>query len=242
MLNPEEKLHLLALLEQRERIIAHTKIDQYYPDHGALRRELYPKHLEFFAAGAEHRERCFLAANRVVKTEGVGAYETSLHLTGHYPEWWKGRRFDRPISAWAAGDTSKTTRDIIQRKLLGKYGEFGTGMIPGECFLHSTPKPGIPEAVEMVHVKHVAGGKSTITLKSYDQRREAFQGTEQDLIWLDEECDREIYTECLMRTMTTDGLIILTFTPLLGMTDIVRDFLQMGSEDNEQIPSHGDVG
>ena len=50
--------------------------------------------------------------------------------------------------------------------------------------------------------------------------------TNRDLIWLDEEADREIYVECLLRTMATNGIVMLTFTPLLGVTDIVRDFLE----------------
>src|SRR6267142_7227349 len=94
-LKPEKKLELLALLKKREQIVNHNRIDTFYPEAGPLRRELYPRHLEFFAAGAMHRERMFLAANRVGKTEGVGAYETTLHLTGRYPAWWQGRRFDK---------------------------------------------------------------------------------------------------------------------------------------------------
>jgi len=65
-----------------------------------------------------------------------------------------------------------------------------------------------------------------LILKSYDQGRETFQGTNRDLIWLDEEADREIYVESLLRTMTTNGILLLTFTPLMGLTDIVRDFLE----------------
>jgi phage terminase large subunit-like protein len=76
-----------------------------------------------------------------------------------------------------------------------------------------------------VYVKHVSGGTSELILKSYDQGREAFQGTNRDLVWLDEEAERHIYVECLLRTMTTNGMLILTFTPLQGMTDICRDFL-----------------
>lgn len=76
------KAQLAAELQARER---ENHIDWFYPDTGPLRRELYPKHLEFFGAGAVHRERCMLAANRVGKTEGVGGYETVLHLTGEYP-------------------------------------------------------------------------------------------------------------------------------------------------------------
>ncbi len=174
-----------------------------------------------------------MAANRVGKTEGVGAYETTLHLTGEYPKWWNGRRFRGPISAWASGQTSKTTRDIIQSALLGPYGKFGTGMIPGDMLISTTPKAGIPEAIETIYVRHASGDRSDITLKSYDQGQEAFYGTRKELIWLDEECDRAIYTECLLRTMATvpgdpNGLMIFTFTPLYGLTDIVKDFLGMG--------------
>jgi hypothetical protein len=32
----------------------YRKLFTYYPDHGPLRRELYPRHLAFFAAGGAH--------------------------------------------------------------------------------------------------------------------------------------------------------------------------------------------
>lgn len=220
-------LHLAELKHERELETKRSRIDLFYPDTGPLRRELYPKHLEFFRAGSEYRERLFLAANRVGKTEGVGAYESALHLTGEYPDWWDGRRFGKPISAWAAGDTSKTTRDIIQNKLLGPVTALGTGMVRGSRLVRTTAKPGVPDAIETAYVRHVTGGLSEIGFKSYDQGRISFQGTERDLIWLDEESDRAIYVESLMRTMTTNGLLILTFTPLQGLTDIVRDFLKL---------------
>ena len=40
------------------------------------------------------------------------------------------------------------------------------------------------------------------------------------------------YVESLLRTMTTNGLVLLTFTPLNGMTDICRDFLERHDSDN----------
>jgi len=226
LLKPEELEEALQLLEEMERLALENRIDSFYPDHGPLRRELYPRHLEFFAAGVTHRERCFLAANRVGKTEGVGAYELTLHLTGRYPAWWNGRRFTHPVDAWAAGDTSKTVhKEILQPKLLGKPGHHGTGMLPGDSILRSVSKPGVPEAVETVYVEHASGGESVLTFKSYEQGRESFQGSEKHVIWLDEECPKPIYVECLMRTMTTNGLILLTFTPLQGMTELIKDFL-----------------
>lgn len=190
----------------------------------------YPKHLACMKAGAEHRERLMIAANRVGKTQ-MAAYEGALHLTGLYDEyapWWEGRRFPSAIKMWAAGDTGKTARDILQVALLGPHGQPGTGMIPGHLIERVTSKAGLPDAVESIYVKHVSGTLSVVQLKSYDQRREAFQGTAQDVIWLDEEPPEDIYTECLLRTMTTDGLILLTFTPLMGLTPLVLSFLPGG--------------
>lgn len=215
----------MALLQERERRKNQNKIDQYYPGEGPLRRELYAKHLEFFEAGASYRERCFMAANRIGKTEGAGGYETTLHLTGLYPDWWEGRRFDEPVSWWAAGKTNETTRDIIQSKLLGPKEARGTGLIPGKLILGTTPKTGIPDAVDTIKVKHVSGGISTCGLKSYKQGRDGFEGTEKHGIWLDEEPPLDIYGECLIRTATTNGIVYITFTPLEGMSETVMSFL-----------------
>lgn len=218
----EEIESLEALAERHER----SKVFGYYPDSGPLRRELYAKHMEFFRAGTEHRERCMMAGNRVGKTEGAGGYEATLHLTGLYPDWWEGKRFDRPINALVAGDTGTTTRDVIQRKLCGAEGRLGTGLIPHSHLGDTTAKSGIPGAYDIVRVKHeISGEWSTLQFRSYDQKRDAFQGTERELIWLDEEPPKDIYDECLLRTMTTGGIVICTFTPLKGLSDVALSYL-----------------
>jgi phage terminase large subunit-like protein len=219
---------LLKLKAEQTKRRQENHIDYFYPDAGPLRRELYRKHLEFFRAGIEYRERCMLAANRVGKTEGVGGYETTLHLTGDYPEWWEGRRFDHPIEAWAAGDTSQTVRDIIQAKLLGPFGSHGTGLIRKRNIIRTTSRQGIPDAIQDIYIRHKSGGTSSLTLKSYDQRRESFQGTSKHVVWLDEEPNMGVYSECLLRTMTMNGMIICTFTPLLGLSDVVMSYLPGG--------------
>jgi phage terminase large subunit-like protein len=238
-LTPEQKRELHALLEEKERRRRERKLFTYYPDQGPLRRELYQKHLQFFRAGARYTERLFLAANRIGKTEGAGGYEMTLHLTGLYPSWWEGKRFDRPISAWAAGDTGKTVRDIIQEKLWGKFLEPGTGLIPKECIHDRSLKQGISDAIDTVYIKHASGGVSTLVLKSYDQRRESCHGTKSDVLWLDEEPPLDIYTECLLRTTDTSGgddmgSLMLTFTPLMGMSETVMAFLPGGQVGDHQ--------
>ena len=234
------QVELALLLEEQARRQSRTARARFFPDTGPLRRARYPKHLEFFRAGltpagAFRLCRLFMGANKIGKTESTGGYELSYHLTGGYPAWWEGARFDHPVRAWAAGDTGKTTRDILQQKLLGDFGHFGTGLIPGEALLSTSPKAGLPEAVELIHVRHVSGGESSLTLKSYDQKREAFQGTGIDVILLDEEPPLAIHTECLLRCTPIEGsrnprggMVLLTFTPLMGMSETVLDYLPDG--------------
>ena len=237
LLSPQARTLLLAKVrERREFIETGNKLTAYYPEADTVWRDQtfhsrhkYPKHLEFFAAGKDHRERCARCANRVGKTEGMGGYEMALHLTGRYPDWWEGRRFDHAINAWAAGKTHDQTRDIIQAKLLGPKENLGTGLIPRETIVGKPPsKPGVPDAFELVNVRHVSGGTSLLGLKSYAEKRDGFEGTEQHVIWLDEEPPMDIYGECLVRTMTTDGIVMLTFTPLDGFSQVVLSFMEDG--------------
>lgn len=218
--------YLLALQEKRDRI-KYNKLSTLFPDTGPLRRELYRKHLAFFEAGKEHKERLFLAANRAGKSE-AGGYETVLHLTGLYPDWWNGYRFDRQIKAMAAGDTGATTRDILQAKMLGNYDDQGTGMIPRDRLVKEgfARKSGIPNAYEQIAVRHVKGWTNYLWLRSYEQGRKVFQGFEQDLIWLDEEVPKDVYDEALIRTMTTQGLVMMTYTPIMGMTELTMAFMK----------------
>lgn len=217
----------LQQIDQAIRYQQQNLIKLYFPDLGPYRRELYPRHLEFFGAGRDHKERAFIAGNRVGKTD-AGAYETTLHLTGDYPEWWQGKRFFRPTKCWAAGDTNKTVREVLQEKMLGKPGNHGTGMIPFASLLKVTTKQGIAEAVDTVYVRHASGGHSALKFKSYQEGRESFQADAVDFVWLDEEPGESIYDEALTRTMTTSGSVILTFTPINGLTTVVLRFLPGG--------------
>ncbi len=182
-----------------------------------------PKHKLFFEAGKNYYERVFAASNRTGKSLS-GAFETACHATGLYPFWWNGRVFDRPTKIWACGADAKSTRDTAQKELLGPIGSWGTGMIPAELLGKCSMLAGVPQGVDFIEVKHVSGGKSVIAFKNYAQDIKAFYGTAMDVIWLDEECPENIYNECLIRTMTTEGIVFVTFTPLHGLTPLVVKF------------------
>jgi phage terminase large subunit-like protein len=212
-------INLKDILDEQQRR-KYNKLAYFFPEKGAHRRELYPKHLEFIKSTADFRESCFMAANRVGKSE-TGAFAVAVWLTGLYPEWWQGKKFKGAINCLAAGETGKLVRDSLQRKLLGDPSDIGSGLIPKDHIIEVRPKAGIPDAVDTVRIKHILGGESVLQFQSYDQGRTAFQATERDVVWEDEEPPADVHNEALIRTMTTGGIVMLTFTPLKGMSETV---------------------
>lgn len=170
-----------------------------------------------------------MAGNQLGKTLSAGA-ETAIHATGRYPDWWVGKVFNTPIDAWVSGVTGESTRDNPQRWLYGPLGAPGTGMVPKDAIKDVSPRRGLADAMDTMIVRHGGGGDvqagdSQIGFKSYDQGREKWQGPTKHLIWYDEEPPLDIYTEGLTRTNVGLNPVFLTFTPLQGMSDVVKRFL-----------------
>lgn len=176
----------------------------------------------------------YLSAGVVNHNSVAGSHELAMHATGVYPDSWPGRRYDRPILAWTGSPSSESSREIIQAALLGteeldtSHPDFGTGAIPRELIIKTTKRQaGIRDVADQIYVRHVSGGQSRIVLKTSEQGRRVWQGKKCDLVWMDEEMPLDIYSEAVTRTMAvSDGMIMTTFTPLLGMTEVVRRFLE----------------
>ena len=198
--NAHDKQRMLAILREIEEREKFGGVNRWFVPNTAYSIDNLPKHKAFFEAGAKYDERLFCAGNRVGKSI-AGAYETAVHLTGEYPDWWKGRVFDAPISAWACGKTSKVTRDTVQKELLGNN-EVGSGMIPKNLILKAWSKPGTPRAIDSVEIRHVSGGVSTLSFKSYEEGVQSFYGTA-----------REVCVTPDVEVMTSDGW---TNTPTKG--------------------------
>lgn len=166
-----------------------------------------------------------------------GAMHTAFHLTGRYPDWYIGRRFDEPINMWAGGVTAPTVRDTIQKLLFGDLGQLGTGCVPEEYIIKDSVvnARGVPGAIDRISVKHISGGRSTIAFKNYEQGREKWQSSTLHAIWFDEEPDADLYIEGLARTNATEGVVWMTFTPLQGMSHVVRRFLNEDSPDRSVV-------
>ncbi len=209
------ELELERELRRRER---YNKIDYYDP---------YPYQLDFHNTGAGSNQRLLMAANRIGKSY-CGSAEMSYHCTGLYPEWWKGRRYRQPVVAWAGGVSNETTRDIVQFELLGSPDDpeaWGSGAIPKSCIVKSERKPGVPNAKSVALIKHASGGNSSLFFKAYEMQVEKWQGRSVDVIWLDEEPSRDIYSQAVTRTLDRRGMVYMTFTPEAGMTETVASFM-----------------
>ena len=177
--------------------------------------------------GTLARQRLLMAANKTGKTF-CGAAEMAYHLTGVYPSWWKGYRFHGPIKAWAAGNTTANTRDIVQAELFGEPGDdedFGHGAIPKDKIVRWDRQPGIPNAISTVTIKHKSGRNSKVFMKSYEQGKQAWMGKAIDVIWMDEEPPQDIYSQALRASLKGGGLTFMTFTPESGMTNVVAQFM-----------------
>lgn len=198
--------------------------------------EPYPTQMEFIAASADHYELMLSGGNGVGKTE-LGAFIMACHLTGEYPEWWPGRRWQQPIEAWACGSAGGQMIDTVQLKLFGRMGElYGSGMIPKRSLVgnpvmsrHATG------LISSAQVRHKSGGLSRITQMAYSQDVLDWQGPRNDLNWYDEEPPLKHHSEGQARLTGRNGLSYLTFTPMAGPTDVVRRFTDDDSADRARF-------
>ena len=217
---------LMRLLQEKESRTKYNKID-------AWSNSTYKWQQDLANSTKEHAQILAMCANQIGKTT-TGAYITACHLTGKYPSWWKGHKFKKPIKAWACGVSTETTRDILQANLVGDPGnekEQGAGFIPKIDIVSTTRKPQVPNAVQTVLVKHHdidtgrENGVSRLDFKAYEQGEAKYMGRPMDWIWLDEQPDSGIYTQCITRTVATNGIVMMTFTPEDGVTSVIHQFM-----------------
>ena len=224
---------IATLTAEKTRRLTENKLAYYKP---------YPKQIDFHAAGLTHRERLLMAGNQLGKTL-AGGFEAAMHATGRYPEWWTGRRFDGPVVGWACGETGEVVRDTVQKVLVGRSGDHGTGAIPKDAIADLVTARGIADLLDTIKVQHVSGGISIIGLKTYASGREKFQGETLDFVWFDEEPPADIYTEGLTRTNIGAKPVWMTFTPLQGVSTVVKRFLHERSADRfKTVMTIDDVG
>lgn len=110
----------------------------------------------------------------------------------------------RPLKVWVVPQTDEKALSVWEPRLKEMFGgmEFTYVASPHRVFTWRDPQ-----------------GGGTLWLKSQEQGLKAFESDEVDLILFDEEPeDRRIVTSAKTRFATTNGVLVFTYTPLLGMT------------------------
>jgi hypothetical protein len=182
---------------------------------------------KFFELGKGFSRRGMIAANRAGKTI-ASTFETAYHLTGVYPDNWKGMKWDKPIICMCAGESWEQVAKTLQSKLMGcddikQSYKLGSGSIPRENIDAKSIRTDGANVLA-VEVWHISGGKSKLYFSNYTQQVRHLQGFELDLVVLDEQPPDEIFSELVVRTASRNGQVICSFTPLKGMSGLVRKF------------------
>lgn len=210
----EEGLAILEALEAKRR---EDNFIKYW--------EAFPKQKEIFQLWTpEVKTFGILGGNRSAKTE-TGAFITLAWALGkdyfRNEKTWEYVK-DLPIpekknvNMWVVGLDFPTLRDVIFReKFLA--GRNHPGLLPKDKKIIK-----VNEADLQIFVEY-NGRKAVITGKSAESGREKFQSASVDLIWFDEECEKEIADEGYQRTVDCAGKILLTLTPLIDIASGVRE-------------------
>ena len=187
----------------------------------------FPYQQKFFETGKDYPRRGLIASNRSGKTV-CSTIETAYHLTGRYPKGWKGRIFEGSILCMCSGESWSQVAKTLQAKLLGcddakqEY-KLGTGAIPRDCIDEKSIRTDGANILSC-EIFNAFGGKSKVFFSNYTQQVKDLQGFELDLVVLDEQPPDDTFSELVTRTAARKGMVICSFTPLKGMSGLVRKF------------------
>lgn len=193
----------------------------------------YEYQKRFIRAGTSYKQRLMRSGNQTGKTFGA-AFEFAYHITGLYPDDWEGERVEgKGHTFWCVGIDLDQTARVIQKALFGTpdirlEAEIGSGSIPLDHIdIPSFIKDGA--RLTSCRIKSVNGGYNTLQFFGAAQGQERMMGSTVKGVWIDEEPKHNsmaIYSQCLTRTITTDGFIMMTATPEQGFTPLQRMFAE----------------
>ena len=223
VLTDAELLAALSKVAETNRL--YEWFDEKYP---------YPWQREFFAAGAWASQRCLVCANGVGKSATICA-ELAMHVTGRYPPWWKGIRFDYGgWECWIGSIDNDMQKRGPQRALLGReLDSVGTALIPADTIKSmELRQAGVKSVVDTLVVNHESGRPVTVKWLTFEQGWRKWQSGDPKIILWDEEPDesnveqKDIMSETLTRLVRNNGIWLVGYTPLLGETNLTKHFME----------------
>lgn len=128
------------------------------------------------------------------------------HATGRYPDWWTGRKYDRPtIGRIFAKDFQKGAQVVIKK--LHQW-------MPRDAF-YTHPRKGTMGIETMWQINHApSGGVSYFDIMTYEQDPSSAEGWDGDWVMFDEPPPRDLYIAAVRGLVDNDGLCWFSLTPL----------------------------
>ncbi len=164
----------------------------------------HPKQEAFHSCDA--RIRTLFGGNRSGKTH-AGCAEDALWIENSTR--YRNLRKRTGIKILVGSESNEYNRDILVPKL--------RSLIPKSSIIKEVRiQRGFIDYWDLID-----GGK--VKFKNYEQAVDKWAGDDYDLIHLDEEPPQDIWKECLLRIIDRGGEIILTMTPVKGLTWVFQD-------------------
>ena len=166
-------------------------------------------------------ELVVLGGNRASKTEYAAkrAAQAFVGADVGLPDWLKEKAATRGINIWCL-HTSNMTSVAIQQKAFWKYlpSELKASKRSANCSISWTQKNGFTDNTAVYQGNQV-------WFLNYKQDIKVIEGGEVDLVWCDELVPADWLETIKYRIITRNGKLIVTFTPIEGYTQVVKEYI-----------------
>ena len=185
-----------------------------------------------------------LGGNRAGKTEWAAKRMAQAFvgadLSGNVPPWIHDKISQRGVRIWCL-HTSSMTSIAMQQTVFYKYlpAELKSTKRNNNIQISYTQKNGFSEntAVYM---------KNQIWFLNYKQDIKVVEGGEVDYVWCDELVPQDWLDTLRYRLITRNGKLVVTFTPVQGYTQTVKDYVNSAKitkwKESELLPNNNVLG
>jgi phage terminase large subunit-like protein len=185
-----------------------------------------------------------LGGNRAGKTEWaakrVAQAFVGMDLGNNMPAWVKERSQKRGLNIWCL-HTTHMTSVAMQQNVFQKYlpKELKEAKRSQQIQLSWSQKNGFTDNTAVYN-------KNQIWFLNYSQDIKVVEGGEVDLVWCDELVPQDWLETLRYRLVTRSGKLLVTFTPILGYTQVVKEFITTAKvteyKASELLPENNVIG
>lgn len=191
----------------------------------------------------KYNEVVVLGGNRAGKTEWAAKRMAQAFVgadMGHMPPWVQERVQNRGIRIWCL-HTSHMTSVAMQQTVFYKYlpSELKDVTRNKRVQISFTQKNGFSDntAVYM---------QNQVWFLNYKQDIKVIEGGEVDFVWCDELVPQDWLDTLRYRLVTRNGKLLVTFTPVQGYTQTVKDYINSAKithwKESELLPNNNVLG